>query len=115
MVVNAYTAVGELHGIGLAKQNHAGLCQSGNHGGISGGNIIMQQIRPGGCWQALDVEEVFGRVGNAMQRPHVTARAQQHIGSMRFGQGAFSGHQAKGLQSPVQCFDTSQEMFGKGH
>ena len=112
IMIDSARAVGKLHCMGLAHEDHARRSELAHHGGILSCNIVRQQVRAGGCRRALHIEEVLCRVGNAAQDARVRAASQRAFRSVGLRQGAFGHDVDECVQPCVERVDAAEQFFG---
>ena len=92
----------------LAEQDRARRAQALHHRRIA----LRDPVGPGfgapGGAHSGHIEEVLERVGNAVQRPEGTSRAQERVHGVRLGAGPLRGHGHEALEKGRNLLDTGQ-------
>ena len=110
--VQTDTAIGELHGVRLAEQHHAGRRQASDGRRVAAREIVREQAATGAGCHAGDVEQILRGIGHAEQRCVVLAAGERFAGSACRGAGALGAECAEGMQRSVQPFDAREQMLG---
>ena len=89
IVIEPGCAIGKLHRVGFAHENHAGGSKLAHDGAILSGDVVRQQMRAGSRGHAFHIEQILRGVRNAMQDAHVRAALQCTLGGTRLREGPF--------------------------
>ncbi len=114
IAVDAGAAVGELHGLGLAEQDHSGAGETRHRRRVVVGDVVGEQPRAGGGRQAAHVEEILGGVGDAVQRSQILARLERRLCRPGRGERAVGADDLEGAEARIQRLDAGEQRLGQG-
>jgi len=104
-------AIGKLHCVRLAQENHSCGIELADYCAVFRGDVILQQMRTGGCRDAFHVEKIFGGVRDAVKGSQTGAILQCHFCSPGLSPCMFRHDADKRMEPPVEFFDPAEEFF----
>ncbi len=104
-------AISKLHRVRLAHENHPCGIELADYCAVFPGDVILEQMRTGGCRDAFHVEQIFGSVRDAMKGSQTSAILQCHFCSPGLRPCMFRHDADKRMELPVELFDPAEEFF----
>ena len=107
------TDAGEFGHYQLSDQHRARRAQPADDGGVLGGNAIPKDFRTAGGSYALGIDQVLGRVGNAVQRTPVVSLGNLIFGEACLTQREIRAHGNERMQLLLERLDAFQGGLGE--